>query len=48
MAGDVLGRVAFGLKAGKGASTIGAYYGFSAGDAGRQDHAFKVEMRYTF
>ncbi len=48
MAGDVLGRVAFGVKAGNGASTIGAYYGFTAGDAGRQDHAFKVEMRYAF
>ena len=48
MAGDVLGRVAFGVKAGNGTSTIGAYYGFTAGDAGRQDHAFKVEMRYAF
>ena len=48
MAGDVLGRLVLGVKAAKGSSTIGAYYGLTTGDAGRQNHAFKIEMRYAF
>ena len=48
MAGNVLGRVAFGVKAENGASSFGAYYGFTAGDAGRQDHAFNLSFSYRF
>lgn len=48
MAGDVLGRLVLGVKTAKGSSTIGAYYGLTTGDAGRQNHAFKIEMRYAF
>ena len=48
MAGNVLGRVAFGVKAENGTSSFGAYYGFTAGDAGRQDHAFNLSFSYRF
>ena len=48
MAGDIFGRVALGVKAEKGSSSTGTYYGLTTGDTGRQDHAFKVEMRYAF
>lgn len=48
MAGDILGRVSFGVKADNGTSSFGAYYGFTAGDAGRQDHAFNLSFSYRF
>ena len=52
VSGDVAGEFAtkatFGVQATKNNTTIGARYGFTAGDMGRQDHAFKVEVRYAF
>lgn len=48
MAGNVLGRVAFGVKAENGASSFGAHYGFTVGDAGRRDHAFNFSFCYRF
>lgn len=50
--GDVAGNFAtkatFGLQAMKNNTTVGARYGFTVGDMGRQDHALKVEVRYAF
>ena len=43
VSGDVAGDFAT-----KGNAVVGARYGFTAGDMGRQDHAFKVEVRYAF
>ena len=48
VAGDFATKATFGVQATKGNTTVGARYGFTAGDMGRQDHAFKVEVRYAF
>ena len=48
MAGDVTGRVLLGVKAGTQNVELGAHYGFTAGDAGRQDHSFGVNFSYRF
>ena len=48
VAGDFATKVTFGVQATKNNTTVGARYGFTAGDMGRQDHAFKVEVRYAF
>lgn len=48
MAGDVTGRVLLGVKAGTQNVELGAHYGFTAGDAGRQDHSFGVNFLYRF
>lgn len=50
--GDIAGKFAtkasLGLQATKDNITVGARYGFTVGDMGRQNHAFKVEVRYAF
>lgn len=48
MAGDVTGRLTLGVKGEKDAVGFGAYYGLTAGDAGRTDHAFSVNFSYRF
>lgn len=48
VAGDFATKATFGVQATKDNTTVGARYGFTAGDMGRQDHAFKVEVRYAF
>lgn len=48
MAGNVTGRMLLGVKAGTQNVEIGAHYGFTAGDAGRQDHSFGVNFAYRF
>ena len=48
VAGDFATKASFGVQATKNNTTVGARYGFTAGDMGRQDHAFKVEVRYAF
>lgn len=48
VAGDFATKATFGVQAMKDNTTVGARYGFTAGDMGRQDHAFKVEVRYAF
>lgn len=48
VAGDFATKATLGVQASKGNTTVGARYGFTAGDMGRQDHAFKVEVRYAF
>ncbi len=48
MAGNFIGRAAIGVKAEGETGALGASYGFTAGDAGRQDHAFMVNFSYKF
>lgn len=48
MAGDVTGRLTLGVKGEKDAVGFGAYYGLTAGDAGRTDHAFSLNFEYRF
>ena len=48
MAGDVTGRLTLGVKGEKDAVGFGAYYGLTAGDAGRTDHAFSLNFTYRF
>lgn len=48
MAGNFIGRAAIGVKAEGDSGSLGASYGFTAGDAGRQDHAFMVNFSYKF
>ena len=52
ISGDVVGdfatKVTFGLQATKNNTTVAAHYGLTPGDMGRQNHAFKVEVRYAF
>lgn len=48
VAGDFATKATFGVQATKDNTTVGARYGFTAGDLGRRDHAFKVEVRYAF
>ena len=46
--GDFATKATFGVQATKNNTTVGTRYGFTAGDMGRQDHTFKVEVRYAF
>ena len=48
VAGNFATKASLGLQATKNNTTVGARYGFTAGDMGRQDHAFKLEVRYSF
>ncbi|GEM_PF-3870761 len=48
MAGDVLGQAKFGLRAINKKTELSASYGLTAGDAGRQDHAFTLGVSYKF
>ena len=49
MAGNFIGRMTLGVKADNSTSSIGASsYGLTAGDAGRQDHALKINFSYRF
>ena len=48
VAGNFATKASLGLQVTKGNMTVGARYGFTAGDLGRQDHAFKVEVRHAF
>lgn len=48
MAGNVLGRAQFGLRAVKGQTDISVSYGFTGGDAGRADHSFMLGVGYRF
>lgn len=48
VAGDFATKATFGVQATKNNTTVSTRYGFTAGDMGRQDHAFKVEVRYAF
>lgn len=48
MAGNVLGQAKFGLRAINKQTELSASYGLTAGDAGRQDHAFTLGVSYKF
>lgn len=48
MAGNFIGRAAIGVKAEADSGSLGASYRITAGDAGRQDHAFMVNFSYKF
>ena len=48
VAGNFATKASLGLQVTKDNMTVGARYGFTAGDLGRQDHAFKVEVRHAF
>lgn len=48
MAGDVLGRAKLGLHAVKDKADFSVSYGFTGGDAGREDHSFTLGVSYRF